>query len=216
MDTELVLPPAIVRLVLSFSSKEDIMECLDHPLCDQSLGVWYLAIHDKPTIIKHMPGVIVRLSAYGYLEVLQHLASEAEFKLTREDARADNNYALQRACANGRLDTAKWLVHRWALTAEDARARCSYALRHACENGHLAVAQWLTAIFDLTIEDARALDNYAFREACGNGHLSVVQWLVATFKLTIDDVQANNSAVLWSAGRARNYDIVQWLVSTFT
>ena len=45
-----------------------------------------------------------------------------QFGLTADDARADNNYALQGACGNGRLEVAQWLTERFGLTAADARA----------------------------------------------------------------------------------------------
>ena len=61
--------------------------------------------------------------------------------LTLEDARSENNRALQLACANGHLAVAEWL---WSLglTLADARSCNNYALRLARDYGHEAVVRW--------------------------------------------------------------------------
>ena len=56
-----------------------------------------------------------------------------------EDARANNNYALQCAAGNGNLDVCRWLHATFGLATEDARANDNYALRWAATSGHDAV-----------------------------------------------------------------------------
>ena len=59
------------------------------------------------------------------------------------DARVEDKFALQGACANGHLETARWLQRTFQLTAADARAENNSALHGACAKGHLEVARWL-------------------------------------------------------------------------
>jgi hypothetical protein len=108
--------------------------------------------------------------------------------LTPADARADNNWALRKACAGGHLAAAQWLTERFGLTAADARAWHNEVLWWACRNGHLEVAQWLTERFGLTAADVRAADNEALRWACANGHLDVAQWLTEEFGITQEEI----------------------------
>jgi hypothetical protein len=65
------------------------------------------------------------------------------FKLSAEDARADENYALHVACAYGRLDIAKWLVATFSLTEDDARDTSHIARwRNGCDD---PVTAWLNS-----------------------------------------------------------------------
>ena len=53
----------------------------------------------------------------------ERVALAAEAALIRvADARADDNYALWSACANGHLEVARWLADRFGLGPADARA----------------------------------------------------------------------------------------------
>jgi hypothetical protein len=78
------------------------------------------------------------------------------FALTAGDARADDNLALQRACAGGRLATAQWLVDHFALTVNDARANNNYALRQAKQNSHTAVVEWLENFIGVGLQFGKA------------------------------------------------------------
>jgi hypothetical protein len=58
----------------------------------------------------------------GHLDVCRWLTET--FHLTADDARADNNWALQVGMSSktGHLDVCRWLTETFHLTADDARA----------------------------------------------------------------------------------------------
>jgi hypothetical protein len=149
----------------------------------------------------------------GHLDVCRWLTET--FRLTAEDARANDNYAFRRAAEIGHLAVCQWLAERFHLTAEDARDKDNYAFRRAAQFGHLELCLWLVKTFHLTAQDARANDNWAFGTAAGNGHLDVCQWLVETFHLTEEDARANDNRALRSAAAFGHLAVCQWLTKTF-
>jgi hypothetical protein len=53
---------------------------------------------------------------------------------------SDNDEAFRGACANGHLETAKWLL---TLGGVNVHAINDDAFRYACGRGHLEIAKWL-------------------------------------------------------------------------
>jgi len=97
------------------------------------------------------------------------------FGLTQEDARSDNNYALQWSCINGHLEVAQWLTKTFNLTQEDVKSDDNLTLRLSCQNGHLEVARWLVQHFDLIQEDARQMIIMFFDALAKNNHARIIK-----------------------------------------
>ncbi len=97
--------------------------------------------------------------------------------LTVNDARTNDNEALQQASRRGHLTVLRYLREGYGLTADDARASGNWALRWASKKGHVDVLKYLREGYGLTADDARAFDNEALRRASQNGHLDVLQYL---------------------------------------
>lgn len=149
------------------------------------------------------------------VEAVARLASV--YGVTADDARADDCYALRRACETGRRDVAEWLTETYRLDATDARSQDRYCLRAACRCGSLETAQWLTTRFALSADDARAGDNYCLRFACAGGHVGVVEWLVTAFALQADDAlaRAAGGPALSLAAATGRLEAARWLTERF-
>ena len=65
-------------------------------------------------------------------------SSDGTCRLTIDDVRSDNNFALRYSAANGHIDVLKYLRNSSRLTLRDARANNNEALRVSAANGHLA------------------------------------------------------------------------------
>ena len=149
----------------------------------------------------------------GHIKVLRWLHDT--FRLTADDARAYDNYALRYAARYGSLEVLKWLKEMFGLTGEDARDFDNDALGMSAENGHLEVLKWLKETFGLSAVDARADDNYALRKASENGHLEVLKWLKETFGLTAVDARADDNYALRYAAKYGSLEVLKWLKETF-
>ena len=72
-------------------------------------------------------------------------------KITSEDIRSDDNYALRWASENGHFEVVKYLCETYQLTIEDIRSENNYALRWASLNGYFEVVKYLCETYSLTI-----------------------------------------------------------------
>lgn len=132
-----------------------------------------------------------------------------QFGINAGVVRADNNAALQAACAVGHLEFVWWLAGRFGLTAADARA-CR-ALYTACANGCLSVAMWLTDRFGLVPADtAGALD-----AACSNGHLRVATWLASWLDVRSSLGSTDVDALLVTACGHGHLGVARWLACRY-
>jgi len=97
---------------------------------------------------------------------------------------------LETACANGYVETARWVADRFGLSRDNVPSSIAGALFAVLvgpnESDH--VLEWLVTHFRLTAEDIRAGDNALLRYACWSGKLGAVKRLVARFGLTRGDV----------------------------
>jgi hypothetical protein len=84
-----------------------------------------------------------------------------------------NDNLFQRACRNGHLVVAQWLL---SLGGVDIHAYDDEAFGWACHNGHLVVAQWLHGLGGV---NTHAANEFAFAAACKGGDLRTGRWLVA-------------------------------------
>jgi hypothetical protein len=120
-----------------------------------------------------------------------------------EDARAEDNKALQVACENGNTELARWLKETFGLTAADTRADGNEALGRAC-GGHEQAARWLVAAFALKWKDVEKGVCRVMRTACEAGHLGVAEWLKSEFGLTAKNLRDNDGDdILYHTCRAQ-------------
>ena len=96
-------------------------------------------------------------------------------------------YAFYKACRNGHLRVAQWLLR----AKPDISANNETAFQYACVNGHLRVAQWLLRVKpDISISTDNEI---TFRWACSNGHLRVAQWLCSGSSPTLMLARTTNA-----------------------
>ena len=123
------------------------------------------------------------------------------------------------ACANDRLDVAKWL---WSVCPVDYKqamlsARSYVSFMWACGRGHLPIAQWLWRVCPNNKKQAMlsAIHYYTFIEVCKNGHLEVAQWLwsVCPVEGRQAMLSANNYVSFRFACEGVCLDVVEWLWS---
>jgi hypothetical protein len=120
-----------------------------------------------------------------YVAVLQYLREA--FGLTAEDARTNNNAALQHSARSGNLAMVRYLREGFGLTAEDARANNNAALRHSAQRGDLAIVRYLREGFGLDAADARVENNAALLYCVCNGHVAMLRYLREGFGLDAAD-----------------------------
>jgi ankyrin repeat protein len=82
------------------------------------------------------------------------------------DIHAMDDFAFRKACMNGHIEIARWLV---SLGGVDIHEEYDDAFRMACRNGHMEIARWLVSLGGV---DIHAADS-AFR--CSNRQ--IVEWL---------------------------------------
>ncbi len=124
-----------------------------------------------------METLFVELCKNGDLIRLKQLLQVCKERGQDIDISAYNELAFFKACSNGHLDVAQWLLQ--IKPDINISAHNEWAFHGACYNGHLDVAQWLLQMKpDINIS---AMNNEAFISACQQGQLDVV----AQFKLLI-------------------------------
>lgn len=135
----------------------------------------------------------------GHLELAKLMYSMSIHNL---DDRYKSFTIFRDTCANGQLETAKWLVE----IGVNILAACNNVrvLRDTCENGELEVAQWLVE------NGVDPHNDIAFVVSCVSGNLELVQWLYTVGKI---DIHTCNDEALPRACRHGYIDIVQWLIS---
>lgn len=118
-----------------------------------------------------------------------------------------NDEIFTRACMNGHLELAKWLLTVNPHTNISIYEEEAFGV--ACQYGHLEVAKWLLLVKpDINVS---ACDEYAFRCACENGHLVVAKWLLS-IKPNIDISACDERAFRWACQRG-HLEVAQWLIS---
>lgn len=111
------------------------------------------------------------------------------FTFLRDQIRANKNSALRKACKNGNLPLAKWLVETFGLTVADVVDDNNGALHNACHAGHLNVVIWLVDEFELRRSDLFMHKGIALFTICARGDMKLVIWLVERFDLTGADFE---------------------------
>lgn len=107
--------------------------------------------------------LLLLAAGHGHVNVLEELRTN--WKLTRDDARTNNNATLITAVENGHVNVLEELRTNWRLTRDDARTNNNQALRLAVANQHIPVLVELRTNWKLTQEDVRADNNFALRLA---------------------------------------------------
>lgn len=102
-------------------------------------------------------------------------AQKISYTFTREDIRADDNYAFRLAFGNEHVEVVKWLSQY--LTADDIKKDDNYLFQLACKHGYFEIARWLVNQFGLGADDIQARDNWALKVARANGHTHLARWI---------------------------------------
>ncbi|BCS83757.1 repeat protein [Cotonvirus japonicus] len=137
---------------------------------------------------------LIKVSEYGYLEVVKYLVEHGANIHAKDDG------ALRKASSNGHLEVVKYLVKNGA----DIHADDNDALGWASQNGHIQVVKYLIE----SGADIHADDDLALREASENGHLEVVKYLV---KNGANIHAYNDYALIWSSEN-EHLEVVKYLV----
>ena len=144
------------------------------------------------TIILH------ELCYYDHLEAIRYLVEKCKV-----DVRANHDYAVRLASADGHLEVVKYLVEK---CGADARANHDYAVRLTSVGGHLEVIKYLVEKFGA---DVTAEDNYAVRLTSAYRKFKVVKYLVE--KCGADARARNDEAVKW-ASAGGHLEVVKYLI----
>ena len=156
---------------------------------------------------------LVYAAELGDMTLLKSLKDD--FRLTANDARANDNKALITAAENGHVEVLRFFKVEFGLTANDARTEDNDALKMAAYNGHVEVLRFLKDKFDLTANDARAEDNDALRWAAEKGHVEVLRFLKDEFGLTAQDARDYDNDALRSAAANGHLEVLRFLKDDF-
>ena len=116
------------------------------------------------------------------------------------------NVAFLKACANGLIHTAKWLLKVAPII--DTSYCDESPFRKACKNGHLKFAKWLLEItpnIDISINEEEI-----FSEVCSNGHIEIAKWLLQ-FKPNININAFDDSPFRMSCANG-HIEVAKWLL----
>lgn len=134
--------------------------------------------------------------------------SIAKFIYDNYEHSASLNYskALQRACVNGHLKTAKWI-----LSIRSIKINCSRIFQIACYHGYIDIAKMILSI-DPEIDISKNNEE-AFRFACLNGHIKMAKWLLR-IKPDIN-ISIENDFAFYASQETCNFHISKWLSTIY-
>lgn len=119
--------------------------------------------------------IFASVCIHGTLQMVQFL--KEKISLTREEYDLYNGLMFGFACANGKLELAKWLYDQFPMS-RDGFIRLENNERtflNTCANGHLNIVIWLAEIFK--IDKWILYTGPIFESTCTNGYLNVAKWL---------------------------------------
>ena len=197
---------------------DSIPECL-FVSCERKhfeLVLWLVFNYDelKEVVIVHRNKLIEQACRNGHLKFIKLIMSKYKPFIGFIEPIHNWSNALIECCANGHLDTMRWLKGRCNLTRDILFLENDNAFIHSCKNGHLEMVKWLTVTFEITRNEAILSNNEAFIKSCENGHVHVAEWLKTKFQLISKGVLHNNSAFIRSCGNG-HLDMVKWLKKTY-
>jgi hypothetical protein len=146
------------------------------------------------------------------------LAYIREHKITSEEVRSGDNFALRMACMRGKISSADLLIQHFKLTKDDFCADENFAFRWACLSNEREAIPFLrkyTAKFGLDASVARSCDNWALKAACENGQFATIQWLVQHFGLNKNDVTVQDCRAVSPMTQVRKSEIAEWFNTHF-
>lgn len=165
-------------------------------------------VHGPSNVVSF--ALFTEASSQGRLQDVQTLAHE----MFRPGVAIDSSPIVRAcilACANGHVETARWLHEHFGLSGGHILGRSCFALNAACGGGHLPTVVWLVETFNVHGDHLNILGGRPICMAAASGHLHVLEWLAARGSLESLDPHVMPAAMEAACGHGQE-EVVRWLV----
>src|SRR6056297_2817727 len=194
----------IQELIVIVKKVENVLKHMS--LEDQQPDTTISELTLKENVMKVFYYTIRNVEDEYKIAILKHLKNNG---LTKEDAQADDNYALRISAQKGHLEVLKFLKEEFGLTKEDALANFNRALRVSVEKGNVEVLKYLKEGFGLTKQDTFVDVNWALLISVQNGHLEILKYLKEGFGLTKEEVLYCNNFIFTICIEKGHFNIIK-------
>ncbi len=170
-------------------------------------------VHDDEEVLSNISDV--ESDVDSELEYAAELYDELRYGVDYDLMRkaTDINELFTRACYEGNLEVAKYIVATTHRRNNPIKELSSYEFARVCIYGHLAIAQWFYEIKPMILEDENSESNlmYAFSNSITENKYNVCEWLL-TIRPTLNVLGDDTLLYLSEKG---NVEGLRWLYARY-
>jgi hypothetical protein len=164
--------------------------------------------------------VLRMVGHHGHAHVLRFLrewrdppvGTKGEGRLTRDDARAQNNYLMHWAAQNAYIHILEALKKDWHLTKHDLLSNDGNILITAARHGHVHVLKVCQDLWPMSPDETALWVGEAALCAAGHGQVQVLRFLRDCWHVALQDVQSRDGdTLIYRAAAAGHVDVLVFL-----